>query len=135
MMATQIFPVSNSLLRRALQADGVLGGIASGVLCVLGASPIATFMGLANSLPVLVIGIGLISWGVVLLTLSSRPVIEQRFVAAVITVNIVWIVASLVILAADLFGLTTGGRWTVLIVSDVVLLFTIAEVVGLRREG
>ncbi len=135
MMATQTISGSNSLLRRALQADGVLGGIASGVLFALGANPIASFMGLPSSLPILVIGVGLIAWGVVLLTLSSRPVIERGFVMAIIVANAVWIIGSLIVLAADLFALTTGGRWAVLIVADVVLLFTIAEVIGLRREG
>jgi hypothetical protein len=134
-MATQTLSTSNGLLRRALQADGLFGGIASGVLCIVGANPIASFMGLANSLPILVIGVVLIAWGIALLTLSSRPIIDRRFVMAVIAANGVWMLASYIILAADLFGLTTGGRWAVLIVADVVLLFTIAEFIGLRREA
>src|SRR5262245_22833441 len=133
-MATQTLSTSNSLLRRAIQADGLLGGIGSGVLLILGANPIASFMGLANSLPIIVIGIGLIVWGVALIWLSSRPVIERQFVNTILVANAVWVIGSFIILAADLFGLTTGGRWAVLIVADVVVLFTIAEFVGLRRE-
>ena len=134
-MATQTLSTSNGLLRRAIQADGLLGGIASGVLFTLAANPIASFMGLANSLPIVVIGLGLIVWGVALLWLSSRPVIERQFVTTILAINVLWVIGSFIILAADLFGLTTGGRWAVLIVADVVVLFAIAEFVGLRREG
>jgi len=135
MMAAQTLSTSNSLLRRALQADGVFGGIVSGALFTLGANPIASFMGLPNALPILLIGVGLIAWGVALLTLSSRPVMERRFVTAVIAANAIWIIGSFIILVADLFALTTGGRWAVMIVADVVVLFTIAQFIGLRREG
>lgn len=135
MMATQTLPSSSGLLRRALQADGVFGGIVSGALLTLGANPIASFMGLPNALPILLIGVGLIAWGVALLTLSSRPVMERRFVTAVIATNAIWIIGSFIILVADLFALTTGGRWAVMIVADVVVLFAIAQFIGLRRKG
>jgi hypothetical protein len=133
-MATQTLSPSNGLLRRAIQLDGLLGGIGSGALLTLAASTIASFMGLADPLPILVIGLGLIAWGVALLWLSSRPVIDKQYVMAVLAANALWVIGSLAILAADLFGLTTGGRWAVLIVADVVIAFMIAEYVGLRRE-
>jgi|FLYN01.1.fsa_nt_gi uncharacterized membrane protein YhaH (DUF805 family) len=133
-MATQTLSSSNGLLRRALQADGLFG-IAGGLLCTFGANPIASFMGLANSLPILVIGLGLLAWGVGLLALAARPVIDRRLTTFIILANVVWVIGSAIILAADLFGLTTGGRWAVLVVADVVLLFALAEFAGLRREG
>jgi len=133
-MATQALSPSNGLLRRAIQLDGLLGGIGSGAILTVAANPIASFMGLANSLPILVIGLGLIAWGVALLWVSSRPVIERHYVMTILATNAIWVIGSLIILAADLFALTTGGRWAVLIVADVVIAFMIAEYVGLRRE-
>ena len=134
-MATQALSPSNSLLRRAIQLDGLLGGIGSGAILTVAASPIASFMGLANSLPVLVIGLGLIAWGVALLWVSSHPVIERHYVMTIIAANALWVIGSLIILAADFFALTTGGRWAVLIVADVVVAFMITEYVGLRRAA
>lgn len=131
-MATQTLSASNSLLRRALQGDGLFG-IISGLVCIFAASPIASYMGLAGSLPILVLGIVLIVWGVGLFALSSRAVIDRRLSVTVILANVAWVIGSLIILAADLFALSTGGRWALLIVADMVTLFAIAEFVGLRR--
>jgi hypothetical protein len=131
-MATQTLSASNNLLRRALQGDGLISA-ALGLLGAIAAGPIASFMGLPNVLPIVVLGIALVIWGMGVYALSSREVIDRRVPTVVILANIAWVVGSAIILAADLFGLSGGGRWGVLLVADAVVLLTIAEFVGLRR--
>ncbi len=131
-MATQTLSPTNNLLRRALQTDGLISA-ALGLLGALAAGPIASFMGLPNLLPILILGIGLVVWGFGIYALSSREGIDRRLPIVVILANIAWVAGSAIILAADLFGLTGGGRWGVLLVADAVVLLTIAEFVGLRR--
>ena len=47
--------------------------------------------------------------------------------------DIAWVVGSIIFLVSDALSLTTAGNWDVLIVGDVVLLFAIAQILGLRR--
>lgn len=132
-MATQTLSQSNAnLLRRALQGDGLFSA-ACGLIFLLGAGFLASFMGLTTPVPLTLLGIGLLIYGAGLYVLASRDMADSRLPITVIALNVAWIVGSIAILAADLFGLTTGGRWLVLIVADLVAVFGIAEFVGLRR--
>jgi hypothetical protein len=132
-MATQTLSPSNNLLRRALQGDG-LTTAAFGLLLTFGASPVASFMGVNNALPILALGLILAVYGAGLFVLASRETIDRRLPIIVIELNVAWVMGSAIVLAADLFGLTTGGRWGVLIVADLVALLTIAQFIGLRRD-
>jgi hypothetical protein len=68
----------------------------------------------------------------VFLTLRSVPM--NRGQATLILIgDIVWVVASAVILLGDLFSLTAGGRLAVLIVGLIVADFALFEWLGLRR--
>jgi hypothetical protein len=132
-MATQTLSPSHNLLRRALQTDG-LSTAAVGLLLTFGAGPIASFMGVSSAVPILVLGLILAVYGVGLFVLASRETIDRRLPIIVIELNVAWVIGSAIVLAADLFGLTTGGRWGILLVADAVVLLTIAEFVGLRRN-
>jgi hypothetical protein len=132
-MATQTLFSSNTLLRRVLQADGLICA-AFGLLLTFGASPVASFMGVSSTVPILALGLIMAVYGVGLFVLASRETIDRRLPIIVIMLNIAWVIGSAIVLAADLFGLTTGGRWAILFIADAVALLAIAEFIGLRRE-
>jgi hypothetical protein len=118
--------------RRPLQADGLFCA-ASGLILSLDADPIHGFMGMDTTLPIIVLGIGLLLYGAALFWYASNRSTERGFTITILSLNILWIVGSVVLLAADPFHFTTEGKWAVIILADVVGALAIWEFLGLRR--
>lgn len=131
-MTAQIVHPSD-LLSRTLRGNSVFS-IISGLALTFGAAPIASFMGIADaSLIIAVIGVGILGFAAFLWTIIAKSLLDRRLAAAVFIMDVAWVVISLVVLVTDAFSLSTGGRWAVLIVADVVAVFAILEFVGMRR--
>jgi len=97
------------LLRRALQADGIVVGL-SGVLLIAGAGPLSSLLGL-NSPPVLVaLGLIFLVYGGALLWMVTKMDILRPLGYAVAILNTIWVLASLVILLTDWIPLTVQGK-------------------------
>ncbi len=123
---------TDTFLRRVLLGN-VAFSLISATACLLGASALAAFMGIPHPAILMALGAGLLLFALGLyLTASQRP-LDRRKVTAIFAADVVWVVASVAILALELFGLTTEGRWLVLIIADVVLVFAVLEFFGLRR--
>jgi hypothetical protein len=121
-----------TLLRTALLANALFAGI-NGIADVLFSGALAEFA----SLPAAIIpysGAGLIAFAAALLWLRARPEMPQTIVRAVIAMDVLWVVGSVVLLLLrDSIGLTTAGAWSVAAGADVVALFAILQFVGLKR--
>jgi len=123
---------NDNLLRNALRGNGVFSGI-SGLILIGDAGPIAAFMGIGYTLPFIVVGVGLLLHAAnLLINTAQRPVSKALGWFAIVG-DAVWVVASIIILMTDAFALTSGGKWTLMIVADIVLIFAIVQYVGLRR--
>ena len=59
--------------------------------------------------------------------------LNTRLVWVIIVLDVLWVVASAVLLFSHVVPLTTAGKWMVGILADVVALFAIFEYVGLRK--
>jgi Na+-translocating ferredoxin:NAD+ oxidoreductase RnfE subunit len=131
-MVAQIAHPSD-LLRRALRGNSIFS-FASGLLLTFGAAPIAAFMGIADdSLVLTVMGIIILVFAAFLWITTAKPVIDRQIGIAIFIMDVAWVVVSLIILVTDAFSLSTGGRWAILIVADIVAVFALLEFVGLRR--
>jgi hypothetical protein len=51
----------------------------------------------------------------------------------VVAVNVAWVIASVILLIADPFPLTTEGKWFVLIIADAVGVLAVLQFIGARR--
>ena len=123
---------NDTFLRRTLLGN-VAFSLISGAACLLGANALAALMGIPQPAILMALGGGLLMFALgVYLTASQRP-LDPRKATAIFAADVVWVVGSVAILALDLFGLTTEGRWLVLIIADVVLGFAVLEFFGLRR--
>lgn len=131
---------SSRLLRTALRGNGIFSGI-SGVLAVVASGPIAEFMGIdqptilgtSGSVFLLVTGLILIGYALMLYFKSSQEALDRSFAWTAVVMDVGWVVGSAIILVGQLLPLTTAGSWAVLIVADIVLVFAVAQVIGLRR--
>ena len=124
----------HSLLRNTLRANAVFSGI-SGAVFLLAAQPVTQLLGLAPGAEGVIALLGLVILGCVVLFIMNtiKPEVDWRFGLAALIIDALWVAGSMAILAFDLFGLSTAGRWAVLIVADIVLVFAILEYIGLRR--
>ena len=89
---------ASPLLRRALFADGLVG-LATGSLLVLAGAWLAELLALPREL-LLGSGLALLPLGLFLLWLSSGETINRLLVWAVLAVNALWVVDSLLLLSA-----------------------------------
>jgi hypothetical protein len=122
-----------SFLQRALLGNAAFSGL-SGLVMVLAAGAISQFLGIANPLPLIVAGIVLTLYMPILVWLANQSPVPVHFAWAVIALDILWVIGSLVLIFTNLVPLTIGGKWAVAITADIVALFALLQYVGLRRQ-
>jgi hypothetical protein len=119
-----------SVLRRALQVDGLFSFL-SGIVLILGANYLAGLLGLQSTAILIVIGVSLLLYATGLFINVRRAIINRNEAIAAALLNFGWVAGSAVVIALGV--LTTTGNWLVAIVAEVVLLFGILQVYGLRK--
>ncbi len=133
-MATQtIYTKPNtSTAQWAVEVDGIFCVLA-GLLFMLDANGVSQFMGVQSTGVISVLGLGVFVYGLALLYDVFKGMVNPRLLQVLMGLDALWIVASVVILFAAPAALNTEGRWTVLILADVVGLFGIWKYIGMRR--
>lgn len=122
-----------SLLRRALQLDGVASGV-MGLGFLAGGAALDSALGLPSTF-LWAVGAFLVPYAAALLFIASRPQVN-RVAAWVIAVgNVVWSVDSVVLLATGWYDVTLLGEVVVLGQAVAVLGFAAAQYLGLRRSA
>ena len=126
--------LSNHLLRNAMRSNAIFSG-GSGFVAAVAAGPLATFLGLPQGgrLALLIIGVLLISHGIILWFSAGNTPISPMAAWYAIIGDIGWVVGSVAILFIDPWQFTSGGWWLVAILADIVAIFAVAQYVGLRR--
>ena len=122
---------ASPLLRLALRGNALFSTV-SGLTLLLAAAALGPRLGL----PVLslrVVGAVLLpfAWG--LWNNSRRAVISRAEARLAVLLDLSWVAGSAALVFGGLWPLTPAGRWTVLGVADVVLVFAFLQTVGLRR--
>ena len=124
-------PDGGSLLRRALRLDAAASGVFG--LLVLAAGPrLEDRLGLPLSV-LLPVGLLMLPWAGALWFLASRPQVNRRAAWAVIAANLLWVVESVVLVAAGWFSLTGLGTGFVLAQTALVVLIADLQITGLYR--
>lgn len=131
-MATLTQSQNNNLIHKALQANGIFSGI-SGLMTLLGATMLVQFFGAGTALFFIVLGAGLIFHAVTLYMNTRTQNVNRYFAWYAIAGDIAWVLATALILLTNAFDLSSGGKWLLLIIGDIVLIFAIVQFIGLRR--
>ncbi|WP_224365153.1 hypothetical protein [Hyalangium versicolor] len=121
-----------NLLRRVLLADGVASG-AMGVLLLVAAGPLAGLLGLELAL-LRAAGVILIPYGALVLYVGARTSISPRAVWIIVTVNLLWVVDSILLLVTGWADPTTLGYLFTVGQALAVAAFAGLEYAGLRRS-
>lgn len=125
--------VKSTLLRRALQANGVFSvfSVLSGIVLILEAEPLSTLLGLNT--PKILIGVGasLLLYAAALFRNAFRTSINSTEAWMAMILDLTWVAGSVVVILVGL--LTTIGNWVVASVADIVLLFGLLQFYGIRK--
>jgi len=119
-------------LRKALLGNTVFSTL-SGLLFVFDAVPIATFLGLPSPLILRILGAGLLVFAFIVYKIASANPINLKYAMGVVIGDLLWVIDSVVLIFTNLVALTTGGKWAIAIVADIVLVFAVAQYVGIQR--
>ena len=120
------------LLRRTLRGNGIFTSLC-GILLILGAWPLTSFLGLGTPLILIVIGVVLLPYAVSLFFTAARELIDHRSVLIAALLDSAWVLWSVVILLTNWIPLTIGGKWAVGVIAVIVALFAELEWYGLWR--
>lgn len=118
------------LLRRALQGN-TLFSVISGVVILAMNRTLVEFLGLPSNASLTSLGIGLLGYAAWLLWIASREKIRIVDAWIAVILDMVWAVGSYALLFAVRFS--SGGKWAVALVAELVFLFGVMQWLGLRR--
>jgi hypothetical protein len=127
----------SNLLRNTLRGNAVFSTV-SGLAFTLFGTRIAEFIGLENvnsgASIITTIGVGLIGFAIYLLWASNQSgqslANHGKFAIAG---DLIWVLASWVIILGNLVAFSTAGTWAVAIVAEIVFVFAVVQYFGVRR--
>jgi len=122
----------SALLRSALLIDGLVSG-ATGLLLVLAASWLGAFLELPRPL-LFGAGLSLLPFAIVLVWMANRLELNRLGVWAVIVVNAVWVIDSLLLLISGWVTPNLFGYAFVIAQAVAVVVFIELELFGLKRS-
>ena len=123
---------NDNLLRNTLRGNSLFSAV-SGLLALIDARLLANFMGIESTIPFVVLGVGLLLYAAYLFINTRTRPLNKFFGWFAIIADATWVIATVGILLTDAFALTNGGKWLLLIIGDMVLVFAIVQYIGLRR--
>ncbi|KAB8193262.1 hypothetical protein FH608_023550 [Nonomuraea phyllanthi] len=118
-------------LRLALAADAVVTGV-NGLAYLAFAAPVSDLLG-PGAGPLRGIGAFLLAYGVAVGLLAARRTISPAATRAVIALNVIWTLGSVVAVVTGAADLTTAGAIWTIAQALVVGVFAELQITGLRR--
>lgn len=122
----------DQLLRRTLIVNAAFTALCALAL-LLFSSSIAAFMGVAKPLHLLALGGVLGFYAVDLGRTAFGKQIPRSRIYYFIAMDALWVVGSAFLLWGTALAFTEAGRWSILLVADVIGLFAILQGIGVRR--
>jgi hypothetical protein len=119
-----------ALLKKALMGNALFS-ILSGVAIVIANRWLVRFLGLPENVSLVILGVGLIAYAATLLFNARRPAIKITDAWVAVVMDLVWVVGSYVLILVVPFS--TGGKWMIALVAELVLAFAILQWLGIRR--
>ena len=117
--------VNSTFLRRVLLVDATASG-SMGVLFLLAAGPLESLLGLPGGL-LRGVGVSLIPFAAFLVWLAPRASERQRVVRLIAAGNVLWVVASVLLLSSGRVDPTPFGTTFVVLQALVVAVFAYLE--------
>lgn len=118
--------------RFALLLDATTA-LPSAVLLIVGARPIRDFLGIGSAEPLVILSVVFALYAALLLLAANRHPVARRSVLMPAILNTVWVIGSITMLVSGTPAFSTGGKWAVALVADIVGIIAVLQFVALRR--
>jgi hypothetical protein len=119
-------------LRNVLRANALFSAL-SGVLLIVDAAPIDRFLALGAPQVLQGVGVLLLVYAMWLFYQTAQEGVKPQVAQVAIVGDVAWVIGSWLIILSGVPELSTGGRWAVGIVADIVGVFAVLQVIGWRR--
>ena len=119
-------------LKNVLRANAIFSTV-SGLVFILFAGSLASLLGITNSLVLVGLGAVILPFAIYVYKVSTMDTLNSKLVWVIIELDVLWVVASAVLLLTNLVPLTLAGKWVVGLTAEIVAVFAILEYVGLRK--
>lgn len=118
------------LLKKAL-AGNALFSVVSGVAILFANRWLVKFLGLPAKASLAIVGVSLVVYAVILWFNARRRKIRITDAWIAVVMDAVWVLGSSVLIFVVPFS--SGGKWVVALVAELVLAFAIVQWLGIRR--
>ena len=118
------------LLRKALMGNALFSTL-SGLTILFAQSWVLRILGLAQTVNLLILGIGLLLFAATLVINARRQQVKISDAWIAVWADLVWVLGSYALIFVVPFS--TGGKWVVGVVAELVLVFAVLQFVGIRR--
>ena len=118
------------LLRKALMGNALFSTL-SGLTILFAQSWVLRILGLAQTVNLLILGIGLLLFAATLVINARRQQVKISDAWIAVWADLVWVLGSYALIFEVPFS--TGGKWVVGVVAELVLVFAVLQFVGIRR--
>jgi hypothetical protein len=129
---TRMVTNHSSLLKGALLVDSAFSFL-GGAAFLLFSKAIASSFGLSTSWIILLVGVIAIVYGVEVFLAARVEPIKTGIARFAAYGNLTWVLASAILIFANLVPFTTTGKWIIALIADAVLVLAIFQFIGLRR--
>ncbi len=118
------------LLRKALIGNALFSTL-SGLTILFAQGWVLGILGLSSNVSLVILGSGLIVFAATLVINARRQHVKTSDAWIAVWMDLAWVVGSYVLIFIVPFS--TGGKWIVGAVAELVLLFAVLQLVGIRR--
>lgn len=117
-------------LRNSLLGNAAFSTV-SGLTFALAAGSVASLIGLDQSIPVRVVGVGLLGFAAIVGFVATRPEIDSRAAISIVVGDLSWVVGTVPLVMMDV--LSADGIVAAIAIADIVLVFAGLQYYGVRR--
>ncbi len=131
---TQEVQHTNATLLRRVLLSNALFSLISGLAFIFAAGPIARFLGpTVPAWAVVAIGVSFLPFVYGVYWVASQDVIEPRYGRLITFMDFTWVLGSYLLLFLGWSLFNVAGRWFIGIQAEVIFLFGVLQIIGLRR--
>lgn len=123
---------NDRVLRMGLRANAVFSGL-SGIVFLVGFNLIGSFIGVVLPVLFILLGVGLLLFSLSLFRMGAQSELNPQEAVVVSLMDIGWVLGSIILLVWPNLPITLEGRWLIAIVADIVAIFAIWQLIGIRR--
>lgn len=118
-------------INRLIYTNGVFCAT-SGLIFTLAANPLAGFL---NTIPLvmIILGVGLLLYGMFIIYMSIRPVITKGFTLFAVLADSAWVLLSIVLLVLPVTNFSMDAKWAIGMVAVVVDVFATLQFLEWRK--